>query len=68
MKDLEATNLTRLDQVIGTPQYIAPESIMGQHVTTATDMYQTGLVLYRMLAGRSALTAVGPATPGARPR
>ena len=37
--------------LLGTPGYMAPEQVLGGHVTPATDIYALGVVLFEMLSG-----------------
>jgi serine/threonine-protein kinase len=42
---------------VGTPAYMAPEQLSGEHVSARSDLYAFGLVLYELLGGQRAFGA-----------
>src|SRR5258706_66029 len=56
------TRLTRLDAIMGTPDYMAPEQVNGVDANEQSDLYACGVVLYEMLTGKLPFKAP---TPGA---
>lgn len=50
--DGASTGTTRTGQHSFTPEYASPEQVRGERVTTASDVYSVGVLLYVILSGR----------------
>ena len=57
------TGLTRHDVRPMTPAYASPEQVRGEPVTTLSDVYQLGLLLYLLLTGRTPYRQKEASTP-----
>ncbi len=61
-KSRSDSRLTGQGELFGTPQYMAPERILGQDTGGSSDLYALGVVFYEMLTGELPFNAPDVAT------
>jgi serine/threonine-protein kinase len=56
----EASSLTASGMLVGTPAYLSPEQVSGQHSDHRSDIYALGVMGYEMLTGQPPFTGPTP--------
>lgn len=60
LSDTTDAGLTATGTGVGTPEYMAPEQLLGQQIDGRADLYALAVILYRILAGRLPYRLEGP--------
>jgi serine/threonine protein kinase len=56
----QTTDLTWKGQLIGSPHYMSPEACAGKEITTRSDIYSLGCIMFEMIAGHPPFEADSP--------
>jgi serine/threonine-protein kinase len=62
----DLTTLTVTGQVLGTPDYLSPEQVLGEPGGPSADLYALGIVLYELTTGRLPFEADTPLAAASR--
>ena len=50
-RSVESGGMTQTGMLVGTPDYMSPEQVMGEHVDVRSDLFTLGVILYELLTG-----------------
>src|SRR5271156_995885 len=50
-RSTEMGGMTQTGMLLGTPDYMSPEQVMGEHVDARSDLFTLGVIFYQLLTG-----------------
>ncbi len=56
-KPIVGETITNTGAIIGTPEYMSPEQLLGDDIDPRADLYAVGIMAYRMLTGKLPFTS-----------
>lgn len=54
---MASSEMTRTGMIIGTPDYMSPEQVMGKKIDNRSDIFSTGVIFYEMMSGKKPFTS-----------
>jgi len=54
---MASSDMTRTGMIIGTPDYMSPEQVMGRKIDNRSDIFSTGVIFYEMMTGKKPFTS-----------
>jgi serine/threonine protein kinase len=56
----DAHDMTATGQILGSPYYMSPEQVLGDHLDERSDIFSFGSLLYWLVTGKAAFEAANP--------
>jgi serine/threonine protein kinase len=50
-RSTDTGGMTLTGAIVGTPEYMSPEQVMGEHVDARSDLFTLGVIFYQLLTG-----------------